>query len=80
MQAAALVQEFVDEVRRCQQLAEGEKPSAQDWEGHLAQRFQAIQAFALEAAEDAEAAFAVQNIQVSLCIKSCRICWICSCS
>lgn len=61
--AAALLQEFADEVVRCQELPEGEKPSKKHWKGHFLQRLQAIQAFALEAAEDAQTALALQSIK-----------------
>ena len=64
VQAAALLQEFADEVMRCQELPEGEKPSKKHWKGHFLQRLQAIQAFALEAAEDAQTTLALQSIKV----------------
>ena len=64
MQAAALLQDFADEVTRCQELPEGGKPGKKHWKSHFLQRLQAIQAFALEAAEDAQSTLAIQSIKV----------------
>lgn len=64
LQAAAEVQEFVQEVVRCQKLPEGQKPDRQQWQGSWQQRLQAVQAFALDTADTAQSALAIQSVQV----------------
>lgn len=66
VQAAAEVQKFVAEVKRCEKLPYGKKPSLHDWRTNQhAHRIQALQAFALDIATPLETAQAIELIQVN---------------
>ena len=65
VQAAAEVQEFVQEIKRCDKLPYGRKPSLHEWRNSQhAHRIQALQAFALETSTPPENALAIELIQV----------------
>lgn len=67
MQAAAEVEEFVQEMQRCYRLPHGQKPDMQQWRStHHAHRILALQAFALDTANPADAALAIQMVQVCM--------------
>ena len=65
LQAAAEIQAFVDELKRCRALPREEKPSIHHWQGQQLQRLQAVQAYALESANEAQTALAHNTIHVS---------------
>ncbi|KAL3150657.1 hypothetical protein ABBQ32_000455 [Trebouxia sp. C0010 RCD-2024] len=63
--AAAEVQAFVQEMKRCYRLPYGEKPSMQQWQsGPYCDRIMAMQAFALDTTNPAEVALAIQMSQM----------------
>lgn len=65
MQAAAEVQEFVQEMLRCHKLPHDQKPSLQLWhDSPHAPRLLALQAFALDRADTADSTLAIQMMQV----------------
>ena len=75
-QAAAEVEEFVQEMKRCYRLPHGQKPDMQQWRSSRhAHRILALQAFALDTANSADAALAIQMVQVctSLGCASCTL-------
>lgn len=65
MQAAADVQQFVQEMYRCHKLPHNQKPSLQEWnDSPHAPRLQALQSFALDRAEASDSTLAIQMMQV----------------
>lgn len=67
LQAAAEVEDFVQEMKRCYRLPYGEKPDMQQWQSSPhAHRIMAIQGFALDTANPEDLALAIQMVQVSL--------------
>lgn len=65
LQAAAEVEDFVQEMKRCYRLPHGQKPDMQQWQSsRYAHRILALQAFALDNADPAEAVLAIQMVQV----------------
>ena len=65
VQAAAEVQQFVQEMYRCHKLPHNQKPSLQEWNDSPHEpRLQALQSFALDRAEASDSALAIQMMQV----------------
>ena len=76
VQAAADVQQFVQEMYRCHKLPHTQKPDLQEWRGSPhAPRLLALQSFALDRAEASDSALAIHMMQVGLVV-TCTLMWL----